>query len=43
MKEIEETLLAAGFTAEYIRILEETIVNNLFTNCTNQVQNYPLQ
>lgn len=39
MEEIEEALLAAGFTTEYLRILEETIVNNLFTNCTNQVQN----
>ena len=38
MKEIEEIILAAGFTTEYIRILETMIVNNLFTNCTNQVQ-----
>ena len=39
MEEVEKTLLEAGFTIEYIRILESTLVNNLFTNCTNQVQN----
>ncbi len=43
MQEVEKILLEAGFTAEYIRILETELVNNLFTNCTNQVQNYPLQ
>lgn len=43
MEEIEETLLAAGFTTEYIKIMEAAIVNNLFTNYTNQVQNYTLQ